>query len=101
YSEFTFFGGCACVDPRAPRCDEPNGCNVALLPFTHCADPSKVCVVTLAGSDGDNLFCAAAHCGDPESGILPPTTVTSTTTTTTTTTSTSSSTTTTVACLSA
>jgi hypothetical protein len=100
YTDVTFFAGCVCVDPRAPRCELPSGCDVNALPFLHCADPARVCLVTLVGSDGDHLSCAEAHCGDALPVILPPTTATSTSTSTTTTASTTSSTSTTVPCTS-
>jgi len=77
----------------------PADCELSILPHSHCADPSKVCLINLTGS-GDDPVCQEAHCGDPEPIVLPPTTVTSTsssiptTTSSTTTTSTSTSTTT-------
>jgi len=111
FTDITFFAGCICVDPRGPRCDMPSECDLDVLPFTHCADPAKVCLVTLVGLDGDDVSCSQAHCGDPLPVVLPPTTVTSTTststsdtssssTTTSTTTSTSTSTSTTIPCTS-
>jgi len=102
YDEFTLFSGCACVDPRNPRCEMPTDCNIDLVLFSHCADPTKVCIVALVGEDGDNLSCSTAQCGDPLPVVLPPTTATSTTTSTSTstTTTTSTSTNTTVPCVS-
>jgi hypothetical protein len=100
YGDFTFFAGCVCVDPQAPRCELSSGCDASLLPFTHCADPARVCVATLVGSDGDHISCSEAHCGDPLPVVFPPTTVPSTSTSTTTTTSTTSSTSTTIPCVS-
>jgi hypothetical protein len=100
YTDITFFAGCICVDPRAPRCEEQGTCNVELIGTTHCADPTKVCIATLDGPDGDSLVCTGTHCGDPVPVTFPPTTVTSTSTSVTTTTSTTSSTSTTVPCVS-
>jgi hypothetical protein len=100
-TDISFFAGCVCVDPRTPRCElSAATCDVERIPFTHCADPSKVCLVTLVGSDGDNITCGGAHCGDPRPVILPPTTVTSTSTSTTTTTTSTTSTSTSVPCVS-
>jgi len=102
-----FFEGCICVDPRAPRCEMPTDCDIAVLPFAHCADPAKTCLVALiAGEDDKNPACSEAHCGDPLSLVVETTTSTlpgatsstgaptTLTTTSTTSTSTSSSTTT-------
>jgi hypothetical protein len=100
YSGYTFFDGCVCVDPRNPRCEMPADCNLDILPFSHCADPSKVCLVTLVGADGDDLSCADAHCGDPVPITIPPTIPTTTSTSTSTTTTTSTSTSTTIPCVS-
>ena len=87
----SFFSGCICVDPRGPRCESTNGCDIDILPFSHCADPSLTCIVTLEGESGDTVVgCSEARCG-----VSPPTTTsTSNTTSTTSTSSTSSSTTT-------
>src|SRR5262245_66183802 len=46
-------------------------------PFTHCADPSLTCLVTLEAGEGDKPLCTEAHCG-----VAVPTTSTTTTTTT-------------------
>jgi len=100
YTDVSFFAGCVCVDPRAPRCESATACNLELLPSTHCADPTKVCLLTLVGEDGDHITCSDAHCDDPLPVIFPPTTVTSTSTSTTTTTSTSSTTSSTIPCTS-
>jgi hypothetical protein len=75
----------------------PTDCDLAVLPFPHCADPSKVCLITL--DDAEASTCSDAHCGDPLPIILPPTTTTSSTTSTTTSTSTSTSTSTTTTIL--
>jgi Protein of unknown function (DUF1566) len=86
---FTLFGGCLCVDPTAPRCEATTGCDINVLPFSHCADPSQTCLVTLEGESGNKVTsCSEAHCGVP----LPTTTSTSSTTTTSTSTTTTSST---------
>ena len=79
-----FFAGCMCADPRYPRCEAGAECDLNMIPFTHCADPSLTCLVTLDISDGDHPFCTEAHCGTPVSTV--------TTTSSTTTSSTSSST---------
>jgi hypothetical protein len=103
FSEVPFFAGCACVEPSGPRCEltEAN-CNLQLAPRTHCADPSKTCVVQIAG-EGDQPTCSEAICTDPPHVVvttttsLPGTTSSSTSTSVTTTTSTSS----TIPCVSA
>ena len=89
--EYTFFAGCVCVDPRGPRCEMPTDCDLDVLPFTHCADPSKVCLVTLVG-EGDEPSCSEAHCGEPQPIMVPPTSPTSTTSTSVPTTSSTTST---------
>jgi hypothetical protein len=101
---FHVFAGCICVDPRGPRC-EPANCDLEILPHSHCADPTKVCLVTVAG--GDDAICVDAHCGDPQPIVFPPTSTTSTsntssstTSSTSTTSTTSTSTTTTTLCTS-
>jgi len=98
FGGFTLFAGCLCVDPTAPRCEMPTDCDLELLPFSHCADPSKVCLVTLDGVE--DVTCSDAHCGDPLPLVFPPTTSTSTSTSTSTTTSTSTSTSTSLPCVS-
>jgi hypothetical protein len=89
--DITLFAGCLCVDPTAPRCDDQANCDLNFVPATHCADPTKVCLVTLGGT-GEMPVCAEAHCGDALPVVMP-TTTTSTSTSTTTTTSTSTTTT--------
>jgi hypothetical protein len=98
-SEFTLFAGCVCVDPRGPRCEMPTDCDLEVLPFSHCADPSKVCLVTLEG-EGEAPSCTEAHCGEPQPIVPPPTSTTTTSTSTSTTASTSTSTSTTIPCVS-
>ena len=91
---YEFFAGCICVDPRGPRCEMPTECNIAVLPYSHCADPSKTCLVALVGDNGDTVVCSEAHCGDPLPLIVPTTSSTlmgQTTSTTSPTTLTSSS----------
>jgi hypothetical protein len=89
----------------------PTDCDLGVLPFSHCADPSKVCLVTVvAEQNPDDARCSEAHCGDPLPIVLPPTSTTSTSTssststsntsTTSTTSSTSTSTSTTTLCTS-
>jgi len=110
-SGITLFAGCLCVDPRGPRCEMPAECDISVLPFSHCADPTKVCLVTVVTEqDPDDAHCSEAHCGEPLPIILPPTSTTSTSTssststtntsTTSTTSSTSTSTSTTILCTS-
>jgi hypothetical protein len=86
FQGFSFFAGCVCVDPAAPRCEAgPEECDIGWVQFSHCADPSLTCLVTLELDEGgtpDQLpTCSAAHCGPG----LPTTTSTSATSTTNTT----------------
>jgi hypothetical protein len=96
YQGVALFAGCMCVDPRAPRCDATTDCDTGVILFSHCADPSLTCLVTLEMGEARDTAptCSAAQCGV----AIPTTTSTSNTTTTTTTppstTSTSASTTT-------
>jgi hypothetical protein len=90
--DLTVFAGCLCADPHDPRCEEPTDCNLLVLPYSHCADPSKTCIVQLVLIDEKNPSCSEAHCGDPLPVVMPTTTSTSTTTSSTSSTSTSSST---------
>jgi hypothetical protein len=57
------FAGCLCVDPRAPRCEAAAECSIDVIPFTHCADPSLTCLVTLEAGGDDKPLCTEAHCG--------------------------------------
>jgi hypothetical protein len=82
----TMFAGCLCVDPRAPRCGAGPDCDIEVLPYSHCADPSLTCLVTLGFEGGDKPFCLDAHCG-----VAVPTTTTVSTTSTSSVSSTSSS----------
>jgi hypothetical protein len=99
FDDLTFFAGCLCVDPTGPRCEFASDCNLPMMPFTHCADPSKVCLVALDLTGGEPA-CSDAHCGDPLPVNLPPTTTTTTSTSTSSSVTTSTSTSTTVPCVS-
>jgi hypothetical protein len=55
-----------------------------VIPFSHCADPSFTCLVTLEPGESDKPRCTEAHCG-----VAVPTTSTTSTTSTTTTSTTS------------
>jgi len=79
------FAGCLCVDPRAPRCQAGPECDISAIQFSHCADPSLTCLVTLQITEGDKPSCTEAHCGM----AVPTITTTSSTTTSSTSTSTS------------
>ncbi len=106
--DLTVFAECLCVDPAAPRCDAPaDTCNIDVAPFSHCADPSLTCLVTIDLADGGQKpTCLEAHCGSPASTTTssssPPTTTTSSSTSTTTssTTTTTTTTSTTLPCVS-
>jgi hypothetical protein len=108
FEGFSFFAGCLCVDPRAPRCEAGPECDIGLIQFSHCADPALTCLVTLDldQSTGDNPVCSAAHCGvgtpttTSTSNTMPSTTTSTSTTTTTSTSTSTSSTTTTLPCTS-
>jgi len=110
FEGFSYFAGCVCVDPTAPRCESGPTCDINRLQRTHCADPSLTCVITLAldedGPPDQTPMCSAAHCGPglptSTSTSVPSTTLASSTTTTTTTStsSTSSTTSTSVPCVS-
>ena len=63
YQGDALFAGCLCVDPRAPRCEAGPECDISAIQFSHCADPSLTCLVTLDVSDGDKPLCTEAHCG--------------------------------------
>jgi len=104
YQGFAFFAGCLCVDPRAPRCEATTECDIGIIQFSHCADPSLTCLVTLEidGSRDTTPSCSNAHCGvglptttSTSNTMITATTNTTTTTLSTTSTSTSTSTTTT------
>jgi hypothetical protein len=104
YQGFAFFAGCLCVDPTAPRCEATTDCDISAIQFSHCADPSLTCLVTLEfdGEPNATPGCSNAYCGvgvpttTSTSNTMPTSTTTSiTVTSTTTTTSTSTSTTTT------
>jgi hypothetical protein len=103
YQGFAFFAGCLCVDPTAPRCEAGPECDIGIIPFTHCADPSLTCLVTLEIDEARDTgpSCSNAYCGagvpttTSTSNTMPTSTTTSTTSTTATSTSTSTSTTTT------
>jgi hypothetical protein len=87
YQGDAMFAGCLCVDPRASRCEAGAECDISAIQFSHCADPSLTCLVTLDVTNGDKPLCTEARCGVG----VPTSSTTSTTTTTSTSTSTSTS----------
>jgi hypothetical protein len=87
YQGDALFAGCLCVDPRSIRCEAGAECDVSAIQFSHCADPSLTCLVTLDLAEGDTPLCTEAHCGVAVTTV----TTTSSTTTSSTTTSTSTS----------
>jgi hypothetical protein len=98
-----FFAGCLCVDPTAPRCEATTDCDISRIQFSHCADPSLTCLVTLEFEEARDTgpSCSNAYCGvgipttTSTSNTMPSSTMTTTTLGTSTSTSTSTSTTTT------
>jgi len=110
FDGFSYFAGCVCVDPTAPRCETGPVCDINRLQRTHCADPSLTCVITLAIDEGgppdQAPTCSAARCapGLPTTTSIAVTSTTfvstTTTITTTSTSSTSSTTSTSLPCLS-
>src|SRR5262249_3440560 len=98
FGDVAFFAGCACVDPTGGRCELGAECSLGVVPFTHCADPSKACVVDLGGCR-DGPTQTSARC-EAAPAVVITTTTTTTSTTTSTSTTTTSTTTTTVPCAS-
>jgi hypothetical protein len=98
------FAGCLCVDPRAPRCAAGAECDISAIQFSHCADPSLTCLVTLVPGSGDKPLCTEAHCGVSVPTIQTTSTTssssTSTSTSTSSTSTSTSSTTSTLPCVS-
>ena len=88
YQGADIFAGCLCVDPRAPRCAAGPECDISAIQFSHCADPSLTCLVTVELNEGGGQpRCIEAHCGP----AVPSVSTTSSTTSSSTSTSTSTS----------